>query len=65
MLNPTILEMTGRQIMQDRMREAEQHRLLRRAEATRRPQPKVGLLSAIRQALAVRRTFVRPTPAAG
>lgn len=64
LVSPGMNEMMGREILQDRLREAEQHRLLRRAEAARRPEPKVGLLVAIRQALAARRTFVRPTPAA-
>jgi len=63
--NAVMREMTSRHIMEDRMREAEQYRLLKRAEAARRSVPRQGLLASIRHALAVRRTFVRPTIAAG
>lgn len=66
MLNNSMLnEMTSKYIMQDRLREAEQYRLLKRSEEARRSQPKRGLLRAFRQALALRRTIVRPTTAAG
>lgn len=58
--NSTLNEMTGKYIMQDRLREAEHYRLFKRAEEARRSQPKRGLLATFRKALALRRTFVRP-----
>lgn len=63
--NSALHEMTARHIMRDRLHEAEEYRLLKRAEAARRPAPRRGFLAAIRQALAIRRTFVRQTIAAG
>jgi len=65
MLNNSMLnEMTSKYIMQDRVREAEQYRLTRRAEVARRPAPRRGLLAAIRQAIVARR-FIKPTAATG
>lgn len=63
--NPTMREFTSKHILHDRLREAEQQRLLKRAEAARRPVQRRGLLAVIRQVLAARRTFERPTTAAG
>lgn len=64
--NSALNEMASKHIMADRIREAEQYRLLKRAEAARRPQPgkSNGFLGVIRQTLA-RRTFSKPTAAAG
>ncbi|MGH2426720.1 MAG: hypothetical protein ACRDF1_10650 [bacterium] len=62
--NAALHEMTARHIMRDRLHEAEEYRLLKRAEAARRPAPRRGLLAAIRQALAARR-FIKPTAATG
>ncbi|MEX0765580.1 MAG: hypothetical protein WD140_02125 [bacterium] len=50
--------------MRDRLHEAEEYRLLKRAEAARLPAPRRGLLSGIRQALAARR-LIKPTAATG
>ncbi|MGH2437873.1 MAG: hypothetical protein ACRDFA_12895 [bacterium] len=50
--------------MRDRLHEAEEYRLLKRAEAARRPAPRRSLLAAIRQVLAARR-FIKPTAATG
>lgn len=63
--NVAMREYLGKHIREDRMREAEQYRLVKSAEAARRSVPRQGLLASIRQALAVRRTFVRPTIATG
>jgi len=63
--NSALHEMTAEHIMRDRLREAEQYRLLKRAEAARRSASRRGFLALIRQALAVRRRFIRPTAAAG
>lgn len=62
--NSMLNEMTSKYIMQNRLREAEQYRIMRRAEVARRPRKSSGVFGVIRQALA-RRTFVRPTTAAG
>jgi len=63
--NPAMRDFTSKHILHDRLREAEQYRLLKRAEAARRAKPKAGLLASIRNTLGLRRTFVRPTTAAG
>lgn len=62
--NAALHEMTARHIMRDRLHEAEEYRLLKRAEEARRPAPRRGSLAAIRQALAARR-FIKPTAATG
>lgn len=62
--NAALHEMTARHIMRDRLHEAEEYRLLKRAEAARRPGPRRGLLAAVRQALAARR-FTKSTAATG
>lgn len=65
MLNNSMLnEMTSKYIMRDRLHEAEEYRLLKRAEEARRLAPRRGSLAAIRQALAARR-FIKPTAATG